>query len=54
MATLADTTPGGLELMERAGKTTNLAVIDDGEPAFVKQAQCRELANAMGGLPPRR
>jgi IclR family acetate operon transcriptional repressor len=30
-------------LMERAGETTNLAVIDDGEAVFVEQVQCREL-----------
>jgi IclR family acetate operon transcriptional repressor len=30
-------------LMERAGETTNLAVVDDDEAVFVEQVQCREL-----------
>jgi IclR family acetate operon transcriptional repressor len=30
-------------LMDAAGETTNLAVVDDGEAVFVLQVQCREL-----------
>jgi len=37
-------------LMEQAGETANLAVIEDGEAVFVAQAQCRELMRMSAKL----
>lgn len=34
-------------LMEQSGETTNLAVLDEGEPVFVDQVQCHELMRML-------
>lgn len=38
------------ELMDRAGETANLAVIESGEAVFVEQVQCRELMRMSAKL----
>lgn len=38
------------ELMDRAGETANLAVIEAGEAVFVEQVQCRELMRMSAKL----
>src|SRR5262245_7604679 len=38
------------DLMDRAGETANLAVIESGEAVFVEQVQCRELMRMSAKL----
>jgi len=47
---VAETLPRLERLMEQAGETANLAVIEDGEAVFVAQVQCRELMRMSAKL----